>query len=81
MTIEVRLPRDGEYVQINPDPASRRLVTLALDDDGVYYLLAPNVAAQARKERPDRARLYMLCAAQNSDGENFLWPVAATDIQ
>jgi hypothetical protein len=79
--LEVRQPRDGEVIHVNPDPAYRKLVTLLQDDDGTYYLLGPKVAEKARKARPERARLYMLRLAQNADGVLFLWPVEAGDIQ
>jgi hypothetical protein len=78
--LEVRKPRAGECWQVHPNQHYRKLVTLALDDNGDYYLVAPHLAEELRKKRPDGVRLYMLCLACNSDGENFLWPQLAENI-
>jgi hypothetical protein len=80
--LEVRQPRAGELIRLSPNPGQHMLVTLALDDnDGTYYLVDDKIAESLRKKHPDKIRLYMLRLACNSDGEFFLWPAPADDVQ
>ena len=75
-TLDVRGPRDGEFVRVNPDPDQRREEVLAFDDKGTSYLVADNMVEKVMAVAPPgKVRRVMIFVAQNSEGEFFLWPV------
>jgi hypothetical protein len=51
-----RTPCAGEWVQVNPDPAYRREVTLVIDK-GIYYLIAPEFAQEFQDVQAGLAKL------------------------
>jgi hypothetical protein len=72
---EVRVPRAGEWIRVNPNPASRDEVTLTRDEQGQYYMVVPELVPDLMKLAPERIQRAMIFMAQNREGETFLWPV------
>jgi len=74
MTVEIRSPRSGEWIAVNPSPDAR-LEAMLIRDNGEVYMVAENMIEQLRDIAPDQMMPNMLFTAQNRDGEIFLWPV------
>ena len=73
--IAIRAPREGEFFRVNADPASQEQVVLTRDEEGDLYLVAPALVPDLMQAAPERLERCVIFMAQNSDGENFLWPV------
>jgi hypothetical protein len=70
--LKCRTPHAGEWVRVNPDPAYRREVTLARNEEGEYHLIALELVPQLPPGRVPRSMLFI---AANQEGKAFLWPV------
>jgi hypothetical protein len=71
--IECREPKYGEMIRVKPDEANDTV--LVKDDDGIYYMIAPNMVEKAKKDFPDRLEFVTIFLAANDKEEYFLWPV------
>ena len=72
IVLDVRDPRGGEWIRVNPAPTARKELTVMRDDDGQIYAVAEHMIKSIAKEKLQRTMAFM---AQNKDGENFLWLV------
>jgi hypothetical protein len=71
--IECRQPKYGEPIRVKPDEAHD--VVLVKDNDGIYYMIAPNMLETAKKKFPDKLEFVTIFFVVNDKEEFFMWPV------
>jgi hypothetical protein len=71
--IECREPKFGEMIRVKPDEANDTV--LVKGDDGICYMIAPDMVETAQKRFPDKLEFVTIFLAANDRQEFFLWPV------
>ncbi len=73
--IPVRKPRRQEFVRVHSDPMnSETLPMLALQDDGSFYLVSPELRHAVTDIKP-----FLVSLAINRQKQLFIWPIKLPD--